>query len=65
MEKKLLIIIVVLLVALLVFQVVLINKLNYMTERMSTNDGHLSDRIDWTVGQIYEVQHMLEDMNPG
>lgn len=52
-----------LLVIVLVLQCVLIKKVDKMYEGLGSVGEYLSEKIDKTMGEVYEVQQMLEEMS--
>lgn len=62
MYKNHLFIIYILLVSILGTQFYLIKRVNKLRIDMGSTDKYISRKIDKTMGEVYEVQHMIENM---
>ncbi|OUP56924.1 hypothetical protein [Pseudoflavonifractor sp. An184] len=62
MDKKLLWVVTILLITVLVLQCVLIKKVDKVYEGLGSVGEYLSEKIDKTMGEVYEIQDILEEI---
>ncbi len=60
MEKKMLFVVSILLVAVLISQCILMKKIDKVYEGVGSVGEYLSEKIDKTMGEVYEIQKFLK-----
>ena len=53
----------ILLVTVVVLQCILIKKVDEVYEGLGSVGEYLSEKMDKTMGEVYEIQEILEDIN--